>query len=243
MIPSAQPCRHGRLGIAFVVKTKVIHDFLAFLEHALHAVANDGRHFVGEGGIINVKSRDGGGEERRMAVLVLQPLAVEGGAAGSGAEQKALGPAVARQPEFIAHPLRAEHGVVYVEGNQIDAVVGVGRSRRDKRRHRAGFGDAFLQNLAVLGFVVEAEAGLLVHRLVKLALGRIDADLAEERINPEGARFVGNNRHDAPAHLRVPRQHGQEADKTLGGGSLPGAGAAAPIPGTPPGAASGAARP
>ena len=56
--------RHGRLGIAFVVKAKVVEDFLAFLEHAFHAVADDGRDFVGEGGIIDVKRRHGGGTER-----------------------------------------------------------------------------------------------------------------------------------------------------------------------------------
>ena len=104
MIPSSQPGGMGGMGIVFVVKAKVIHDFLAVLEHAPHAVADDGRHFVGEGGIISIKSRDGGGAERRMAVLMLQALAVEGGAAGSGAEQKALGPAVARQPEFDRPP-------------------------------------------------------------------------------------------------------------------------------------------
>ena len=65
--------------------------------------------------------------------------------------------------------------------------------------------DAFFENLAVLGFVVIKQR-FLVHRLVKLAFGRINADLAEQRIQPERARFVGNDRHDLSADAFVPQQ-------------------------------------
>ena len=85
---------------------------------------------------------------------MLQAFAVQRGAAGSRAEQKALGPDVARQPEQIADALRTEHRVINVKRNHRHAVRGVARAGGDERRHRTGLGDAFLENLAVLGFVI-----------------------------------------------------------------------------------------
>ncbi len=159
-----------------------------------------------------------------MAVLVLQAFAVQRRAPGSGAEQKALGAAVGGEPDFVAHALRAEHRVVNIERDDIHAVIGVGRASGDKRRHRTGLGDAFLENLAVLRFVIEAHA-LVVHRLVELALGRVDADLAEERIDAKRARFVGDDRHDFAPDGFVANQRAQQPHKTLRGGRLGGAGA------------------
>ena len=138
------------------------------------------------------------GVQQAVAVLMLQAFAVERGAAGRRAEQKALGPDVARQPEQIADALRAEHRVVNVKRNHRHAVRGVARARRDERRHRTGLGDAFFENLAVLRFVIIKQR-FAVHRLVKLALGRINADVLEQRVQAERARLVGNDRHDVPA--------------------------------------------
>ena len=140
---------------------------------------------------------------------MLQAFAVERGAAGGGAEQEALGPDVARQPHQVADALEAEHRVVDVERHHVHAVRRVGRARRDERRHRTGLGDAFFENLPVLRLVV-VEQRLAVHRLVKLALGRINPDLAEQRVQAEGARFVGNDRHDLPADRLVAQQHAQQ---------------------------------
>ena len=85
----------------------------------------------------------------------------------------------------------------------------VGRPGGDERRHRPGFGDAFLENLPVLRFLV-IEERIHVDRLVLLADVGVDADLPEERLHAEGARFVGNNRHDQIANLFVPQQLRQD---------------------------------
>ena len=138
------------------------------------------------------------GMQQAVAVLMLQAFAVERGAAGRRAEQKALRPDVARQPEQVADALRAEHRVVNVKRNHRHAVRRVRRARRNERRHRTGLGDAFFENLSVLLFVVVKQR-LAVHRLVKLALGRINADVLEQRVEAERARLVGNDGHDVSA--------------------------------------------
>ena len=55
------------------------------------------------------------GEEVAVAVLVLQALAVERGAAGGAAHQEAARAHVARRPGEVADALKAEHRVVDVE--------------------------------------------------------------------------------------------------------------------------------
>ena len=89
-----------------------------------------------------------------VAVLVLQAFAVERGAAGGAAEQEAPAAHVGGGPDQVADALEAEHRVVDVERDHRHAVVGVGGARGDERRHRAGFGDALFENLAVLGLAV-----------------------------------------------------------------------------------------
>ena len=59
--------------------------------------------------------------------------------------------------------------------------VGVGRAGGDERRHRAGFGDALFEDLAVLRFLV-VEQRVDIDRLVELADVRVDADLAEQAL-------------------------------------------------------------
>ena len=93
-----------------------------------------------------------------VAVLVLQPFAGERRAAGGAAEQEARGARVGGGPDQVADPLEAEHRVVDEERNHVDAVRGVGGAGGDERRHRAGFGDAFFENLAVLRFLVVERA-------------------------------------------------------------------------------------
>ena len=78
-------------------------------------------------------------------------------------------------------------------------IGGIGSAGGHKGRHRTGFGNAFLQDLSVLAFVI-VEQGLLIHRLIKLALWRINADFAKERIESKRAGFIGNNRHDLAAN-------------------------------------------
>ena len=92
----------------------------------------------------------------------------------------------------------------------------VSRAGGDERRHGACLGNAFFENLAVLGFVV-IEQRLAIDGLVELSLGRVNTDLAEQRIHAEGPRFVGNDRHDAFADLLVTQQLGQDSHGRHGG--------------------------
>src|ERR671922_3087455 len=104
-----------------------------------------------------------------MAVLMLQALAVERGAAGRCAEEKAFGFVVRRGPDQIADPLKAKHRIVKIKGNHIDSQVCVSRTGGDERRHGAGLSYALLEDLSVFSFVV-IEQGLAIDRFVELAL-------------------------------------------------------------------------
>ena len=107
------------------------------------------------------------------AVLVLQPFAGERRAAGGRAEQKAARARVRRRPDEIADALEAEHRVEDVERQHRHAVRAVAGRGRDPRGHRAGLGDAFLEDLAVLRLLV-VEQLVAVLGLVELADRRVD---------------------------------------------------------------------
>ena len=202
-----------------VVEREIIEQLFAVLIHAPHAILNDHRKFIGERGIVGQQVRHGAREQQTVTVLVLQALAVQRRAPGGGRHQEALRLDVAREPDLIADALGAKHRVVGVERNHVHAVRGVGRARRDERRHRAGLRDAFLKNLAVLRFVI-VEQGLHVHRLILLALERVDADLAKQRVHAERARLVGNDRHDVSANRLVAEQLAENPDKCHRRGGL-----------------------
>ena len=89
-----------------------------------------------------------------LAVFVLQALAVERRAAGGAADQEAARTHVAGGPDEIADALEPEHRVEDEERDHLHAVRRVRRRGGDPRRHRAGFVDAFLQDLAGLVFAV-----------------------------------------------------------------------------------------
>ncbi len=147
-----------------------------------------------------------------MAVLVLQAFAVERGAAGRAAEHEAFGAGIGGGPDQVADPLEAEHRVVDEHRDHVHAVRRVRRAGGDERRHRAGFGDAFFEELAVFRFLVEREL-IGIDRLVKLADVGVDADLAEQAFHAERARFVGHDRHDVLADLLVAQQVAEQADE------------------------------
>ena len=74
----------------------------------------------------------------------------------------------------------------------------------------AGLADAFFEDLAV-GRLAVAQQRADVLGLVGLAAERVDADLLEQVGHAEGARLVGDDRHDARAELLVLEQVGQHA--------------------------------
>ena len=130
------------------------------------------------GRIVGGAGRDRAGQHEAVPVLVLQPFARERRAAGGAAHQEALAARIGERPDHVADALESEHGVVGEERNHLHFVVRVRRARRGERRHRAGFRDAFFEDLAVLRLAVVEEHVLIV-RLVKLSLAGVDADLAE----------------------------------------------------------------
>ncbi len=142
-----------------------------------------------------------------MPVLVLQPFAVERGAAGGAADEEAARAHVARRPGEIADALEAEHRIVDVERDHRHVRRRVGRRRRDPGGHRARLVDAFLEHLARLVLLVVHElVGVL--RPVELADLAEDAELAEHALHAEGAAFVGHDRHDALADGLVAQERG-----------------------------------
>ena len=136
-----------------------------------------------------------------MAVLVLQPLAGQRRAPGRAADQEAVGLHVAGGPDEVADALEAEHRVEDVEGNHVHAVIGVAGAGGQPGAEGAGLVDALLQDLALLVLAVVAElVGIL--RAVELADRGVDADLPEHALHAEGARLVGDDRHDVAADVR-----------------------------------------
>ncbi len=159
-----------------------------------------------------------------MSVLMLQAFAGQRGSSGSAANQESAAAHIGRSPDQVADALESEHGVVNKEGDGIDAVVGIGRARRDERAHRAGFGDSFFEDLSILRFLVIKERSH-IHGLIKLPNAGVDADLAEQGLHAESASFVGDDGHDQLAKLRIAQQLRQQTHENHGGGSFASVGA------------------
>ena len=199
-----------RLDPVLVVDRDVVEDVLpALAVHPVDALAHDDRELVCEGRVVGEDVRDRRCEQVRLPVVVLEPLAGERRASGGGAHQEAAPARVAEGPDLVAGALEPEHRVERVERHHR---LGPGRVRGAgglERGHRAGLGDALLEQLPIRLLDVRQEQ-LLVDRRVALAERVVDADLLEEGIHAEGPRLVGNDRHDALADLRVahevPRQ-------------------------------------
>ena len=182
-------------------------------------MVQDHADFVREGRVVADAVRDGAGHDVAVAVFVLQAFAVERGAPRGAAQQEAARLHVARGPGQVADALEAEHRVVHVERHH-DAVAGaVGSGRRDPAAHAAGLVDAFLQDLALLVFLVVHHL-VLVDRGVLLARGVVDADLAEQAFHAEGAGLVHQDGHHARAQRLVAQQLRQETHIGLGRGNL-----------------------
>ena len=150
---------------------------------------------------------------------MLQALAVEGGAAGGTADEEAPRLHVAGCPGQVAHALEAEHRVVREERQHDDVAGGVRRGRRNPGAERTRLVDTFLQDLAAGVFLVIHHL-VLVDRHVLLALGGVDAQLAEHALHAEGAGLVGHDGHNARAQRLVTQQQREEAHEGLGRGDL-----------------------
>ena len=192
---------HGWLDVGLVLDGDVEEDAFVLVVHASDAFLDDDGDFVGVGGVVGDEVGDGGGEHVAVTVLVLEALAVEGGATGGGADQEAAGLGVAGGVGEVADALESEHGVEDEEGDHGHFEGGVGHAAGDEGGHGAGLGDAFFEHLAVAGFFVEEQA-VGIDGLVELAGGGVDAELAEHAFHAEGARLVGHDGNDVLAEAR-----------------------------------------
>ena len=167
------------MNVVLVHHGHIVEDVFLLFEHAAGAVLHDERDLVAETGIVGNAVRHGGVEQVAGAVFVLQALARQRGAPGGGTHQEATGARVAAGPDEIADALEAEARVEDVERQHRHAVRAVAHRCREPRRDRAGFGDAFFEDLAVLGFLV-VEQLVAIFRVVELADRRVDRHLAEQ---------------------------------------------------------------
>ena len=154
-----------------------------------------------------------------MAVLVLQPLAEQRRASGGGRHQEAARPGVGGLPDEVADPLETEHRIEREERQHRHAAGGVRRAGGDEARHRAGLGDALLEDLPLDRLGV-AEQQVVVDRLVLLALRGVDVQLAEQGVHAERAGLVGDDRHDPRADVRVAAEPAQQAGEAHRGRHL-----------------------
>ena len=222
--PVGDAVGHLRLGVVLVVERDVVEDVLAVDVHPLDTVAHDRRQLVRERGVVSPDVGDRGGEDVRVAVIVLEALARQRRPPGRRAHHEAAAAGVGQRPDLVAGPLEPEHRIEDVER---DHRVAMGRIRRGgglEARHRARLRDALLEDLTVDRFAVRQHE-IRIDRLVALAEGGVDADLLEERIHPEGSRLVGDDRHDPRPELlvadEVPQDPGEDhrrRDGCLGAG-------------------------
>src|SRR5690606_20303868 len=159
------------------------------------------------------------GQEQAVAVLVLEPFAIEGCATGGGAHQEAAGANIARRPGQIANPLEAEHGVNGIERDQRVVVGTVGGGEGNPGGHGAGLGDPLLQDLAYLVLPVVHHLFTVVGHVL-LPTRRVNAQLSEHPLHAEGARLVWHNGDDAFADLLVLDENRQHPHESHGGGNL-----------------------
>jgi len=97
------------MDIVLVTRHEVVDGGLALLIEALHAVEDDNRQLIGVSRVIGPYGGEGDGVEQAVAVLVLQPFAVERGPPRGPADEEPLSPHVRRGPDQVPHPLKAKH--------------------------------------------------------------------------------------------------------------------------------------
>src|SRR5210317_755909 len=197
--------RHRRLHVVFVHAGDVIKHVLLLTDHAAQTVLNDHRQFVSVGWIVRMAVRNCRCGNQTMAILVLQALARQGSAPRRAANQEATRLHVATGPYKVADTLETKHGVVDVERHHRDVVIGVRRASSYPRTQRTAFINAFLENLAALVLAVVHQFTCIL-RLVKLPLGRVNADLTEHAFHAKSAGLVRHDRYDMLANLLVPGQ-------------------------------------
>ena len=212
---------HDRLVVDSDVEDDVLALWVVAVDgvHPAHTVLHDVGDLVGPRRVVVHDRRVGRGQQRRVTVSVLQPLARQRGAAGGGADQEAACELVGHRPDGVARALEPEHRVEDVERDHHLAVGGVRRARGCRRGHRAGLGDALVEQLARL-VLSPLQQQLAVHRLVALAARVVDLGAGEHRVHAERAVLVRRDRDDARPDLLVLHPVPQQPDDGHGGRDL-----------------------
>ena len=147
-------CGSSRHGQRFVVHHQIKQLVVILHEHPLYAESDKNRQFPSEGTIIGAHRRHGARENRRVPVLVLEALAIQGGATRRTPQQKAPGHHVGRRPDHVAHALEAKHRVEDVKRDGGHRKGGIGSARCNERGNRPSLANTLLQNLPVNGFPI-----------------------------------------------------------------------------------------
>src|SRR6267143_1199198 len=210
---------HRRVRVVLVHHGQVVVDVLLRRHHPAQPVLDDHRQLVLEGGIVADAVRDGAGDDVAVAVLVLQAFAVQRRPARGPADQEPARAHVPSGPGEVADALEAEHRIEEVDGDHLRAIGAVRGPGGDPRAERSGLVDPLLQDLPVLGLLVEHQlVGILGP--VELADVRVDAVLAEHALHSERAGFVRDDGNYARADALVPQHRSEDADERHGGGQL-----------------------
>ncbi len=185
------------LRVRLVVDGQVVVDVLGGLAvHPAQSVLDDVTDLVAERRVVGDDGRVRARQQQRVAVLMLQALAVERGATGGGADDEAARHLVHRRPESVARALEAEHRVEDVDRDHRLAVGGVGRSDGGERGNRARLVDALVEDRAVACLLVRQHQ-LAVDGDVLLTVRGVDLRGGEQRVHAEGACLVRDDRHES----------------------------------------------
>ena len=207
--------RHRRHRVVIVIERDVVEEIFLLLIHPPDAVLDDDRNLIRVSRIVRGERGNGARQQEAVAILMLQAFSAERGPARCTTHQKAFAARIRECPDQIAHALKSEHRIVNKERNHLDSVVHVGGPGRCRRRHRSGFRNAFFKDLAVLRFLVIKQHVRIV-RLIKLALAGVYSNLPEQRLHAEGARLVGDDRHNALTEFWILQKLGQDSDERHG---------------------------
>ena len=186
---------HWRHRIVFVHNGNVVEHFFLLFVHTTNTIANNHGQFVGKSRIVSYQIRNRISQQMTVSVLMLKSFACQRGSSCCTAHKETFGSHIGSSPYKVADALKSEHRVIHKERHHVDAVRRISSTCRYKRRHGAGLGNSFFENLSVFGFFVIKQQ-FLVNRLVKLSNVRVNTILTEERFHSESTGFVGYNRHN-----------------------------------------------
>ncbi len=129
----------GRHRVVLVVKGQVVEDVLAAALARTSGVMPSRTmvgHLVGESRVVGLHVGDGRGQQERLAVVVLQPFAEQGGPPGRGRPAESPGPRMSAEgPDQVADPLEPEHRIEDEKRDHGLAPGGVSRPGRGEVGH------------------------------------------------------------------------------------------------------------